>query len=1047
MLFAGASAHRHILAVTFTNKATGEMKSRIIRELYVLAARHPSAYLRMLSGEYRLSEEQVRQQARAILTDILHDYASFHISTIDRFFQQTLRAFTREIGLQGGYGIEMDQEMILAEAVDHLLVGLDKPENRNLLGWLLRFAEERVEGGGEWDLRGEILSLAREVFKESYKAESEQIGEDIRDKSALEDYKNELYALIRSFEARLKALGEKGLAILDRYALAPTDFKNAGRSPLLYLGKYAAGERTDPPATFVALEDTLEAYYTRSAPPEKIRRIESAYHDGLNACVREILALFRDPAWHTAREAVRYYYTLGILGDVALRIADYCRQKNVLMIADTTELLHKIIDGSDTPFLYEKTGTRIEHYLMDEFQDTSDMQWRNFRPLIAESLAHRCDNLIVGDVKQSIYRFRNSNWKLLEEQVRREFPADQVGEETLVENWRSFPGIVRFNNHVFRFAPALLQSHYNETLSASSLLEELRLPFRTAILSAYKDCEQIPAPMFRESEGHVHVEFIPEGDSDEADGKGEALGRLFATLEALQDRGYGLKDIAILVRTNREGALVANALLAYGEEHKGGPYRYDMLSDDALYVNRSAAVRLLVAVLRYLKNPASETMRRRALLSFAALTGDFSLIAGGFPRDMAAALGELSHQALYEMIEGLFRLFEPVFPAGEQVFVQAFLDLSLEFSLRGASDLERFLKWWDDAGVKRTLATPEGQDAIRILTIHKSKGLGFKAVILPFGDWEMDHRPTQTVVLWCRPRVAPFKRLHLLPVRYGQALARTHFAEDYFRERLHACIDSLNTLYVAFTRARQELIVFAPRPAVASSKGGGKTPQPASTAHLLWAVLEGHPDFDASAGVLDTGLPSFSPPLDEAKAEEGGGEEEILLGRLPSVSSGERLRLSLRGRNYGFNDLERKHGILMHNILSRIRTRSDLPFAVDSFLSEGVIGKAEARELIASLEAALSHPEVQSWFGDSARVLNEVEILQGKERIRRPDRVMIFQDKAVVVDYKFGARETPQHHTQIQQYIHLLQQMGYTHVEGYLWYVTRSLVVRFPSAR
>ena len=552
LLFTGPGAFRRILAVTFTNKATDEMKTRIVDELYNLASGRKSDYVELLKSTYSLTEVQVRKQAAKILIDILHDYSAFNISTIDRFFQQTMRAFTREIGLQGGYGIEMDQELVLTTAIDNLLSDLEKPESKDLLGWLLRFAEDKIESGGEWNLRKDIMALSREVFKESYKAFSEAVGRDIEDKKALEDYKNELYGIIRSVEATAKELGERGLAILNKYGLKVTDFKGGSRSPLTLLDRLVQGEMKEPSATFIGLADNLDGCFTKTVSLGTRQIIGCAFEDGLNDCIKGIISLFDNlTAYNTAREIVRYYYTLGILTDVSRQIAAYREEKNVMLIADTTELLSKVIEGSDAPFIYEKTGTHVDHYMIDEFQDTSGMQWNNFRPLIEESLAHSRDNLIVGDVKQSIYRFRNSDWKLLDEQVQADFSPEVVHEETLKDNWRSCRNIVEFNNALFTTLPGVLQTVYNEALSVSSLSEEQRAAFFTKIMSAYdKSFQQVPPP-FMQKDGHVRIEFL-SGD-DEKDWKEEALGRLPGVLEKLQDNGYALKDIAILVRTNQEG--------------------------------------------------------------------------------------------------------------------------------------------------------------------------------------------------------------------------------------------------------------------------------------------------------------------------------------------------------------------------------------------------------------------------------------------------------------------------------------------------------------
>ena len=530
LLFTGPGAFRRILAVTFTNKATDEMKTRIVDELYNLASGRKSDYVELLTSTYSLTEDQVRKQAAKILIDILHDYSAFNISTIDRFFQQTMRAFTREIGLQGGYGIEMDQELVLTTAIDNLLSDLEKPESKDLLGWLLRFAEDKIENGGEWNLRKDIMALSREVFKESYKAFSEAVGRDIEDKKALDDYKNELYGIIRSVESSAKEQGERGLAILNKYGLKVTDFKGGSRSPLTLLDRLVQGEMKEPSATFIGLADNLDGCFTKTVSLGTRQIIGCAFEDGLNDCIKGIISLFNNlTAYNTAREIVRYYYTLGILTDVSRQIAAYREEKNVMLIADTTELLNKVIGGSDAPFIYEKTGTHVDHYMIDEFQDTSGMQWNNFRPLIEESLAHSRDNLIVGDVKQSIYRFRNSDWKLLDEQVQTDFSPEVVHEETLKDNWRSCRNIVEFNNALFTTLPGVLQTVYNEALSVSSLSEEQRAAFFTKIMSAYdKSFQQVPPP-FMQKDGHVRIEFL-SGD-DEKDWKEEALVRLPVVLE------------------------------------------------------------------------------------------------------------------------------------------------------------------------------------------------------------------------------------------------------------------------------------------------------------------------------------------------------------------------------------------------------------------------------------------------------------------------------------------------------------------------------------
>lgn len=1041
LLFNGPGAFRRILAVTFTNKATDEMKSRIVSELYNLASGKKSDYVDLLQSAYSLTEEQVRKQAAKILIDILHDYSAFNISTIDRFFQQTMRAFTREIGLQGGYGIEMDQELVLTAAIDSLLGDLEKPESKELLGWLLRFAEDKIENGGEWNLRKDIMALSREVFKESYKTFSEQVNRDISDKKALETYKNDLYGIIRSVEANAKELGERGLAVMNKYGLKQEDFSRGNITVSLF-AKLAQGEMKTPNATFCNMADNIEACFKKTTPIGTRQIIGCAFDDGLNDCIKGIIALFGNlTAYNTAREIVRYYYTLGILTDVSRQIAAYREEKNIMLIADTTELLNKVIGGSDTPFVYEKTGTHVDHYMIDEFQDTSGMQWNNFRPLIEESLSHARANLIVGDVKQSIYRFRNSDWKLLDKQVKADFSAEQLREDTLKDNWRSCRHIVEFNNALFTTIPGVLQVFYNETLSASSLNEEQQAEYFTKIMSAYdKSYQQVPPP-FQKKDGHVRIEFL-SGD-EEKDWKDEAMERIPKILQQLQDNGYALKDIAILVRTNQEGAKVADTLLSYKEEHPSEQYHYDIISDDALFISSSAAVRFIISVLRYLRNPEDMINGRIAPYSYQVLTGTFGTEETSFPPEIIRSLHALSRQSLYEITEGLFRLFSVNFPENEQVFVQAFLDMVSEYGQKESADLGRFLKWWDETGYKKTIATPDAQNAIRIMTVHKSKGLGFKAVIVPFGDWEIDHKPTKPVILWCHPEEKPFDRLHLVPVRYGQGLANTIFAEDYFRERLHAFIDNLNTLYVAFTRAKEELIVFSPRPKKIKEETGD-VERISTLTDALWAGLHATADttrdgeslislpdsFNLADGIFELG--NWWHPVSQ---KENGETEEIEMTNLKSISPDERLRLRLHGKGFFFDNERRKHGTLMHEVLSHIHTRKDIPVSVETYRLSGVINKEEAAELKQRLGNLLDNPEVAPWYNGEARILNEVDILFGNGLSKRPDRVMITGDRVIVVDYKFGEHPDKRYHSQVRNYLKLIRQMGYEQVEGYLWYV------------
>jgi len=1027
LLFNGKEQHRHVLGVTFTNKATAEMKSRILEELFRLADNQFSHYLDLLSESGKRSEPEIRMQAKKILLSILHDYSAFNISTIDHFFQHTLRAFTRELGLQGNYQIELDEELMLEKAVEIMFSELEKNENKALMDWLLKFTEDKIEESGRWDIRNDIIQLGKQLFKETYKTYSHQIQEEVNQKQFLSDYRTRLYQIIQSTRTAAGAFGEKGMLLMQQHGMQPADFKGGSRSVFFYFERLAAGEMIEIKDTFRALLDNVEGYLAKTATAEKRLAAERIYANGMNELIRNTLSFFDNLTdYYTALEIVRNFYTLGILTDLSQHVAKWREENNKMLIADTTELLHNVIDGSEIPFIYEKTGTRIAHYMIDEFQDTSGMQWSNFRPLLKDSLDSGRANLIVGDVKQSIYRFRNSDWTLLDRQVKVDFQNRAI-EKNLDVNWRSCRHIVQFNNMLFNAVPLLLQQSYNDDVGQSSLSEEEKERHQALIVSAYKNAEQRVADSLADKDGHVRIRFL--ADEEEQSWKQQSMEQLPRTVEQLQHQGYNLRDIAILTRTGAEGLLAAETLLAYKESHPESSYKYDIISEDSLTVNSSLSVRWMVEMIRYLSRPDIKSNQERAQVTYAVLkqkkqapveVSAINACDRPFPPEVISQLRRLSGRSLYELTEGLFRLFEADFPENELVFIQAFLDMAAEYAARETADTERFLTWWDETGCRKKIITPDSQNAIRILTIHKSKGLGFKVVIMPFADWKIDQKEA---ILWCHPTRKPFNQLSLVPVKYSKALRNTIFAPDYFKEKLHACMDNLNALYVAFTRAKEELIVWSPRP---------KTEAVTTIANLLWNGLMTDPHFplDEESGLYERGL-GWTPTAEKTPAET----EEWPMERFYSFSPDERMLLRLHRKNGFFEDEKRKYGLLMHDLLSRIEKQDDIPRALSEKQATGEISGEEAVLLKEQLLSLTSGEEVRSWFDGSMQVMTEAEILFRKGQSCRPDRIMMDKNNRIIlIDYKFGTQKETTHRRQIEKYSALIHEMGYPDVAGFLWY-------------
>ncbi len=1044
LLFSSPFAYRHILAVTFTNKATDEMKRRIISQLAKLAKGEDSPYIGLLASEYGCNEEQLKKEARDILIRILHDYSAFSVSTIDKFFQQTMRAFTREIGLGGGYNVELDTDKVLAEAIDSMLYDLERTDNKLLLEWLIRFSEEKVENGETWNIRGDIHSLSKEILKESYKAYSNQVQQDIADKKLMDDYKEMLFSIIRTFETRSQQIGEKALNIMSRFGLKPEDFKGGTRSAFFSFLKWANGVIDEPTNTFRSLTDELANWYTAKTPADIRSQIEDAYPE-LNICVEDIIAHYDNSLiYQTAYEINRYFFTLGILGDVDKKIRENAAENNIMLISDTTELLSRIIEGNESPFIYEKVGLRVHNYMIDEFQDTSGMQWQNFLPLVRDSIAAGNKNFIVGDVKQSIYRWRNSDWKLLDEQIDIDFGRERINHETLDSNWRSARNVVAFNNAVFSVGSVLLQDTFNSSLQDT---EDKRLqPFLSRIVKAYSGLYQHVPDKNSDNDGHVKIEFV---DTDEHVWQEYVLKQLPLQIEQLQEKGYSLKDIAILVRTKKEGADVANRLLEYKSMHPESRYRYDIISDEALFVGNSKSIKLIIALLKYLHNPLDSSLKALAVFEYFKynnrLNAEDALqiyFSGSeeLPENIAKELERIRELPLYEMTEEIFGLFKDAMEQNEQVYIQSFLDMVLDFTIRSTSDLDAFLRWWDETGIRKTIFTPDSQDAIRIMTIHKSKGLGFNVVLIPFCNWEIDHR--QTTILWCRPQLEPFNSLHLVPVKYSQKLKNTIFDYEYFDERLHAYIDNLNILYVAFTRAKNELIAFTPRP---------KRNEINNISSLLWNTVNSSPAILSDKNIhielteyLDDESGEFCLGEDYIPNDSSGGRSvsEITVDSLLSISYEQRIKLLLKNKYYFTDSGKRDYGLLMHEVVSKIETVEDIDSALDEYYISGEVTQQQKEELSGLLESYLANPEVLPWYSGKYKVLNEIQILQPKGSFSRPDRVMINNEEVVVIDYKFGEKENPKYIRQINYYMNQIKKMGYENVIGYVCYIALGKIIR-----
>lgn len=1042
LLYGGENNYRHILAVTFTNKATDEMKSRIVKELHHLATNQESGYLDDLMKEFEMDETSIRQKAKNLLETILHDYSAFSVSTIDRFFQQTVRAFTREIGLAGNYNIELDQTTLLNEAIDLLIAELDKPENKAIADWLLSMMKSQIGDNKSWNIRKILQDFGKQMFKENVRFLSEDELSTIQDKEKLESYRKKLEQIKREYINSAKAIGKEALAIMQRHGIAYDDMKFGRNSGFSIFSKVAKGELSKPSPRLVNAANNIDNW-TKDGNP-KASQIRAAYADGLNDCLNRIIALSEDDLFfNTANSILENFYALGILSDIEKRLRLLQRETDTLFLSDTTELLNHLISENDSPFIYEKTGTRLLHFMIDEFQDTSPLQWNNFLPLVRESLASNHFNLIVGDVKQSIYRFRNGDWRLLEDQIDQDFQPLQINHHALDVNWRSEQCIVEFNNSLFARIPQLLQDVYNSSSEIDDGSHFSKYA-QSKIIDIYAQAYQSIPEKRKTAQGYVKMTFLPNEKDD--DWKSESLKRLPLEIESLQDQGFSLSQMAILVRSNKDAVLVAESLLNYKREHTDSKYRYDIISNEALLVANAQSVKAAIAILRHFQNPADETRRLMAMYELVrfhrAMTPGEALAFCNDPAnaealaEMEVRLTHISQLPLYESVEAFFAISSEAMNENENAFVQAFLDVVLKFSADASSDLNSFLEWWDEESRSLTLFSPEGQDAIRLITIHKSKGLEFDVVLMPFVDWEVDHSSGHAEFVWCEPDREPFNELAIVPVKYKKDMANTIFREDYLREKLLSYIDNLNLLYVAFTRPKHQLICYAPKGKDNITRISDLIYRTVSEPMALSDSIKSDIDLknyyfeNENESVFEYGIPSKIESDNKPNSIDTCKMEEWR-----SIPFEGRLKLRLNSIGYFNDDGSRARGMLMHEIVSSIKTVSDLSGALQRRVMEGELTEIEQKEVFEEITEMLSLPEVSDWYSGKYIVLNEMQTLDPEWGFSRPDRIMMDGNKAIVVDYKFGEAEDLKYRRQVQHYVKLLQKMEFSDVNGFIYYV------------
>lgn len=1050
LLIKDPQSYRSTLAVTFTNKATEEMKLRILSQLYGIWKLLPDSksYIDKIKEDLDVTEEYMSERAGIALHNIVHNYSYFRIETIDSFFQSVLRNLARELDLTANLRIELNDYQIERNAVDELINSLD--ENSELLTWIMEYIRENMDDDKDWNVIGNIKRFGENIFREYYKTNSKKLNERLLEEGFFKQYTTKLRQKRNEAEVEMQNEAAQFFDALNHNGIEIDDLNNGKNGPAGYFIKIKKGIYNNTIVTKrlqKVLDEGSESSWVKQKSSKETQDIVRELANSTLTPLVHHAEDVRQKNWYIYGSAVltlRHLNQLRLLNSIENKVRMMNVEQNRFLLSDTHTLLHSLIRDTDSPFIFEKIGNYLENIMIDEFQDTSTVQWQNFKVLLEECMSHgeQQGNLIVGDVKQSIYRWRSGDWRMLNN-IEREFPYlnSMLNVCSLDTNYRSSRRVITFNNAFFKRASELEYADQKSSTPDTSSPEQLK--------KAYSDVAQ-KVPSFRDNHGYVSINLLPNEDYRQ-----QALQKTAEAVSLLLDSGANYSDIAILVRSNDIIQLIAEFFANELPDVK-------IVSDEAFRLDSSVSVNIIVNAMLWLTHPdnilakayIAKAYQTYVLEKSEQETNKLLATAEGIDSALPCALidkrNDLLTMPIFELAEQIYTLFNIGNIKGEDAYLYAFYDALTDFIANNTADIDSFVEEWNDSIAAKTIQA-SAIDGIRIITIHQSKGLEFEHVVIPFCDWTLEKGNT----IWCTPQVEPYNELPLIPVDFSASQMKgTIYEFDYNEEHLQNCVDNLNLLYVAFTRAASSLFVIAQRGTPSSRSY--IVEQAITDIKLEGSSLDGDPS-DKKAELL---FSYGELEIVETKAKKKSDniftpEVENMNVDMATFSNKVEFKQSNKSRDFVADDDENtddddrkqlsyiKTGKILHYLFSTINTTDDIDTSLAQLEMDGLIEESDTniKRLRDMLHKRFSNRQVADWFSSRWTLFNECTILDydtatDTVREHRPDRVMKDEKtgEVVIVDFKFGSPR-PEYVEQVNRYKALTQNMGYPNVKGYLWFV------------